>query len=96
MKTEAPLDLAERCRSWNADRAHQVDAGRARARRFTLAYQQACGHAAQGYKPRSAPSTEALRQHRRDLARIVDAHRAAPQAALIAQLNLVIRGWTNY
>jgi hypothetical protein len=32
-----------RCRAWNADRAHQVAAGKARARAFTPAHQSAAG-----------------------------------------------------
>jgi hypothetical protein len=32
-----------RCRAWNADQAHQVAAGKARARTFTLAHQSAAG-----------------------------------------------------
>jgi hypothetical protein len=34
---------SSRCRVWNADRAHQVAAGQARARAFTHAYQSAAG-----------------------------------------------------
>jgi len=37
---------AERCRTWNADHAHQVYAGRARATGFTPEHQQRAGNAA--------------------------------------------------
>lgn len=45
-----PLDYAERCRSWNANPLHQMQAGRRRAESFSGAYQaQAamCSNAAQ-------------------------------------------------
>jgi len=42
------------------------------------------------------PSKEAIDRHYRCLADIVDKHKAAPQKALIAKLNSVIRGWSNY
>ncbi|NNJ13649.1 restriction endonuclease [Chloroflexales bacterium ZM16-3] len=42
------------------------------------------------------PSKAALQRHQDALARIIDRHTAAPQAALIQHLNPVIRGWTNY
>ncbi len=38
--------LAERCRAWNANHAHQVSAGRAGAAEFTIEYQRRAGHAA--------------------------------------------------
>ena len=34
------------CRGWNADPAHQIAAGRARAARFTHEYQSEAGHTA--------------------------------------------------
>ena len=40
------LQCQGRCQGWNADRTHQVLAGKARAQQFTTAYQQAAGHAA--------------------------------------------------
>ncbi|MDJ0719688.1 MAG: group II intron reverse transcriptase/maturase [Prochloraceae cyanobacterium] len=42
------------------------------------------------------PSKEAIDRHYRRLAEIVHKHKAAPQKALIAKLNPVIRGWSNY
>ena len=42
------------------------------------------------------PSKEAIDRHYRDLADIVDKLKAAPQKALIAKLNPIIRGWSNY
>lgn len=35
--------LVLRCQAWNADRAHQVMAGKARAKQFTTAHQSAAG-----------------------------------------------------
>ena len=37
-----------------------------------------------------------VKQHRQRLVQLVRSHRAAPQAALIAHLNPVIRGWCRY
>ncbi|WP_346293241.1 group II intron maturase-specific domain-containing protein [Sphaerothrix gracilis] len=42
------------------------------------------------------PAQEKVKLHRQKLAQIVRSHRAAPQAALIAHLNPVIRGWCRY
>ncbi|MGF1487321.1 MAG: group II intron reverse transcriptase/maturase [Prochloraceae cyanobacterium] len=42
------------------------------------------------------PSKEAIDRHYRKLAEIVDKHKALPQKVLIARLNPVIRGWSNY
>ncbi len=39
------VDRRTRCRMWNADRAHQVAAGKARAKAFTSEYQSAAGSA---------------------------------------------------
>lgn len=49
-----------------------------------------------GFKTIISPSTEALRRHFRSMAQIVEGHKMAPQGALIARLNPVIRGWANY
>jgi hypothetical protein len=43
--TVASERLRQQCRHWNADRAHQVMAGKARARQFTPEYQSAAGQA---------------------------------------------------
>lgn len=37
---------AEQCQTWNSDRAHQVQAGRARATQFTVEHQRQAGRAA--------------------------------------------------
>lgn len=42
------------------------------------------------------PSDEAVQRHYERLAQVVDAHKAAPQGALIARLNPIITGWCNY
>ncbi|WP_013322871.1 group II intron reverse transcriptase/maturase [Gloeothece verrucosa] len=42
------------------------------------------------------PQREKILEHYKKLSDIVDAHKAAPQAALISKLNPVIRGWSNY
>lgn len=49
-----------------------------------------------GFKTLITPAKEKVKQHLQQLARIIRAHRAAPQAALIAHLNPVIRGWCRY
>ncbi len=50
-----------------------------------------------GYKTIIKPSAPAIQRHLDRIKGIVRAHRGAPQAALIAELNPVIRGWAmNY
>jgi RNA-directed DNA polymerase len=49
-----------------------------------------------GFKTIITPSQEKVKAHYDHLARVIDAHKAAPQAALIKQLNPIIRGWANY
>lgn len=49
-----------------------------------------------GFKTFITPSKEKVKQHLRDIGRIIDAHKTAPQAALIEKLNPLIRGWANY
>jgi RNA-directed DNA polymerase len=49
-----------------------------------------------GFKTLIKPSHDALKRHSEAIAQVVRAHRTAPQAALIAQLNPVIKGWANY
>lgn len=49
-----------------------------------------------GFKTIIKPSQEAIKQHVKDLARVVHLHRAAPQEALIGKLNPIVTGWTNY
>jgi RNA-directed DNA polymerase len=49
-----------------------------------------------GFKTIITPSQTAIKQHGSDLRKVVQTHRTAPQAALIAKLNPIIRGWANY
>jgi RNA-directed DNA polymerase len=49
-----------------------------------------------GFKTIISPSKKAIQRHSQAIREIVRRHRQAPQAALIAQLNPLIRGWTNY
>ncbi len=49
-----------------------------------------------GFKTIITPSQEKIKTHYEHLAHVIDAHKAAPQAALIKQLNPIIRGWANY
>ena len=49
-----------------------------------------------GFKTLIKPSKEKVKVHYDHLASVIKQHNAAPQAALIAQLNPIIRGWANY
>ncbi|WP_141699900.1 group II intron reverse transcriptase/maturase [Nostoc sp. KVJ20] len=49
-----------------------------------------------GFKTLIKPSKKAIKKHYDAIAEIIDAHKSAPQAALIAKLNPIIRGWVNY
>jgi RNA-directed DNA polymerase len=49
-----------------------------------------------GFKTLIKPSKKAIKKHYDAVAEIIDAHKSAPQAALIAKLNPIIRGWVNY
>lgn len=49
-----------------------------------------------GFKTIITPSKEALRRHLQSIGEIIKEHKMAPQGALIARLNPVIRGWCNY
>nr|WP_232229450.1 group II intron reverse transcriptase/maturase [Crinalium epipsammum] len=49
-----------------------------------------------GFKTLIRPSKEKIKIHYDRIAEIIDQHKAAPQAALIAHLNPIIRGWANY
>jgi len=49
-----------------------------------------------GYKTLITPSREAVQRHLRELKATIRRYRGAPQAALIAELNPKIRGWTLY
>ncbi|MDE5079653.1 MAG: reverse transcriptase domain-containing protein, partial [Trichodesmium sp. St2_bin6] len=50
----------------------------------------------QGFKTLIKPSFKSIKTHYRKLADICDKHKTAPVRALIAKLNPVIKGWTNY
>ena len=49
-----------------------------------------------GFKTIITPSQGKVKVHYDHLAHVINAHKAAPQAALIKQLNPIIRGWANY
>lgn len=49
-----------------------------------------------GFKTIITPSRDKIKSHYDQLARVIDTHKAAPQAALIKKLNPIIRGWANY
>ncbi|WP_438941537.1 group II intron reverse transcriptase [Moorena bouillonii] len=50
----------------------------------------------QGFKTIIKPSNEKVTEHYEKLARIVETHKAAPQASLINKLKFQIKGWCNY
>lgn len=49
-----------------------------------------------GFDTLIIPSPKASKVHQEDIGRIIRKHRSSPQAALIKDLNPVIRGWTSY
>ena len=49
-----------------------------------------------GFKTIITPSQESLRRHNQALSEVIHINKMAPQAALIARLNPLIRGWSNY
>ncbi len=53
-------------------------------------------HSKQGFKTIITPSKDKQKVHYEQIASVIEAHKAAPQAALISQLNPIIRGWANY
>jgi RNA-directed DNA polymerase len=53
-------------------------------------------HSKQGFKTIITPSKQKQKVHYDQIARVIEAHKAAPQAALISRLNPIIRGWANY
>ncbi|MEH2002799.1 MAG: group II intron maturase-specific domain-containing protein [Nostoc sp.] len=53
-------------------------------------------HSKQGFKTIITPSKEKQKIHYDRVASIIDNHKAAPQTALISNLNPVITGWSNY
>lgn len=50
----------------------------------------------QGFKTIITPSREAVKSHVKKVGSIIQEHKTAPKQALIAKLNPVIRGWSNY
>ncbi len=53
-------------------------------------------HSKQGFKTIITPSKEKQKIHYDRVASIIDDHKAAPQSALIRNLNPVITGWSKY
>ncbi|MCC5632479.1 HNH endonuclease [Nostoc sphaeroides CHAB 2801] len=53
-------------------------------------------HSKQGFKTIITPSKQKQKVHYEQIARVIEAHKAAPQAGLITNLNPIIRGWANY
>jgi RNA-directed DNA polymerase len=49
-----------------------------------------------GFKTIIKPSKKKVALHYQRMTEVMDAHKAAPQAALISHLNPIIRGWANY
>jgi RNA-directed DNA polymerase len=49
-----------------------------------------------GYKTLIKPSPKAIQRHQRRVKEVIRQYRGAPQAALIAKLNPMIRGWARY
>ncbi|CAD5985053.1 group II intron reverse transcriptase/maturase [Planktothrix agardhii] len=49
-----------------------------------------------GFKTLITPSKAKVKTHLIKIAEVIDAHKTAPQAALISKLNPIIRGWSNY
>jgi len=53
-------------------------------------------HSKQGFKTIITPSKKKKKVHYDQIASAIEAHKSAPQAALIKHLNPIIRGWANY
>ena len=53
-------------------------------------------HSKQGFKTIITPSKQKQKVHYDQIASVIEAHKATPQAALISRLNPIIRGWANY
>ncbi len=53
-------------------------------------------HSKQGFKTIITPSKQKQKVHYEQIALVIEAHKSAPQAALISRLNPIIRGWANY
>ncbi|NEO96320.1 MAG: group II intron reverse transcriptase/maturase, partial [Moorea sp. SIO3G5] len=59
-------------------------------------YQVGKHHSKQGFKTLIKPSEKKVKEHYEQLSKVIDSHKAAPQAALISRLKPIIRGWCNY
>ncbi|MEW6495098.1 MAG: group II intron reverse transcriptase/maturase [Cyanobacteriota bacterium] len=53
-------------------------------------------HSKQGFKTIITPCRDKQKVHYDQIASVIEAHKAAPQAALISRLNPIIKGWANY
>ena len=49
-----------------------------------------------GFKTLITPSQAKFKTHIANIAKVIDAHKTAPQAALISKLNPIVKGWSNY
>ncbi|WP_363267066.1 group II intron maturase-specific domain-containing protein [Okeania sp. SIO2B3] len=49
-----------------------------------------------GFSTIITPSKESQKEHYTKITEVIDKHKAKPQAALIKNLNSIIRGWCNY
>jgi RNA-directed DNA polymerase len=49
-----------------------------------------------GFKTLIKPSNQKVKLHYDSISEVISRHKTAPQAALIARLNPIIRGWANY
>ncbi|MCL1463838.1 group II intron reverse transcriptase/maturase [Argonema galeatum] len=49
-----------------------------------------------GFNTLITPDKAKIKTHLKKIAEVIDAHKTAPQAALISKLNPIIRGWSNY
>jgi len=49
-----------------------------------------------GFDTLITPSLKASKAHQEEIGKVIRKHRSSPQAALIKDLNPVIRGWTSY
>ncbi|MBW4624480.1 MAG: group II intron reverse transcriptase/maturase [Brasilonema octagenarum HA4186-MV1] len=49
-----------------------------------------------GFKTVITPSKDKLKTHYEKIAKEIEAHKTAPQAALISRINPIIRGWAKY
>jgi RNA-directed DNA polymerase len=49
-----------------------------------------------GFKTLTKPSQKACQRHLRKVRQVIRQHRGVPQAALVATLNPIVRGWAQY